>query len=449
MTSLEGARLCVVGMHFAPESTGNAPYTTALTEALVDAGAAVLVVTGVPHYPEWKVRAEFRSGMRWSERDGRRVVLRRRHWVPRVPNVFGRALMEGTFLAQALTTVPGFSVDGYIAVTPMLSSLATVAAASKVHRKPWGALVQDLTGLGAKQSGASGDRVAGSIAQAEYQLLARADRVAVVASEFADTLSANGVEPARISLTPNFSHIRVAHQRHAEARAELGWPQDRFLLVHTGNMGMKQGLEVAVEAARIGEESGLFDLVLVGDGNQRAAVERLADGLRNVHFVDPLSDELYPLALAAADALLVIERSTAGQMSIPSKLTSYFAAGRPVIGSVPQGGITDRVLTESRGGLSVSAGSSHALCSAIESLRYDEELRDSLALAGPVYADTAYSLGQAHARYVDFASGLISKRESIVRPGVDAALASPTARVSGRPGETDGRVSAPGQTAAR
>lgn len=410
MTSLEGARLCVVGMHFAPESTGNAPYTTALTEALVDAGAAVLVVTGIPHYPEWKVRAEFRSGMRWSERDGRRVVLRRRHWVPRVPNVFGRALMEGTFLAQALTTVPGFSVDGYIAVTPMLSSLVAVAAASRVHQKPWGALVQDLTGLGAKQSGASGDRVASSIAQAEYHLLARADRVAVVAAEFADTLSSHGVDPVRISLTPNFSHIRLAPQRHALARAELGWPQDRFLLVHTGNMGMKQGLDVAIEAARIGEKSGLFDLVLVGDGNQRMALERMAGGLSNVHFVDPLSDERYPLALAAADALLVIERSTAGQMSIPSKLTSYFAAGRPVIGSVPPGGITDRVLRESGAGLPLPAGDAAAIADTVAALRADDEAIEQLAFNGLRFAEDNYSREAAYARYVGFARGVLDSR---------------------------------------
>ncbi|MDT7744374.1 MAG: colanic acid biosynthesis glycosyl transferase WcaI, partial [Actinomycetota bacterium] len=49
--------VCVVGMHYAPEHTGNAPYTTGMVAALHEAGHRVRVVTGYPHYPAWAVTA--------------------------------------------------------------------------------------------------------------------------------------------------------------------------------------------------------------------------------------------------------------------------------------------------------------------------------------------------------------------------------------------------------
>ncbi len=53
--SLSGLRVCVVACHFRPESSGSAPYNSLLVDTLADAGAAVKVVTGVPHYPQWRV----------------------------------------------------------------------------------------------------------------------------------------------------------------------------------------------------------------------------------------------------------------------------------------------------------------------------------------------------------------------------------------------------------
>ncbi len=50
--SLSELSVCVVGINYAPDTTGIAPYTTALASALHTAGAAVHVITGIPHYPQ-------------------------------------------------------------------------------------------------------------------------------------------------------------------------------------------------------------------------------------------------------------------------------------------------------------------------------------------------------------------------------------------------------------
>ena len=48
-------RILIIGVNYAPEPTGNAPYTTALARSLARRGHEVHVLTSYPHYPQWRV----------------------------------------------------------------------------------------------------------------------------------------------------------------------------------------------------------------------------------------------------------------------------------------------------------------------------------------------------------------------------------------------------------
>jgi colanic acid biosynthesis glycosyl transferase WcaI len=103
--------------------------------------------------------------------------------------------------------------------------------------------------------------------------------------------------------------------------------------------------------------------------------------------VDPLPDSHYPLALAAADVLVVNERPSVGDMSLPSKLTSYLAAGRPVLAAVSPDGATARELARTGGAaLVVPPGEPAALAAAVRELRDDPERRSRMAAAASLYA---------------------------------------------------------------
>ena len=98
-------------------------------------------------------------------------------------------------------------------------------------------------------------------------------------------------------------------------------------------MGVKQGLENVVEAARLADSQldNRVNFILMGDGNQRSALEIRAKGIRSLQFLDPVPDEQFQSMLADSDVLLVNERPGVEEMSVPSKLTSYFSAGVPVL----------------------------------------------------------------------------------------------------------------------
>lgn len=401
--SLAGVAVTLVAFHYAPEVTGNAPYNCALAESLAAAGASVRVITGVPHYPMWRIQPPYDQGLRHEECNGLITISRRRHWVPRRASVLGRMLMEATFLVHALPSVWRSRSDVIIAVSPMGSVGAAVAGR---RGQPLGIVVQDLIAGAAEQSGLTGSKLSRLIAGVERFLLKRADRVAVITPGFTQLLASIGVPAERVALLPNFTHITAADSTREEARARLGWPLDRFSVVHTGNMGMKQGLENVVEAARLAEQQGLdIEFVLVGDGNQRRFLESLAVGLTALRFVDPLTEDEYPYALAAADVLLVNESPGAKEFCLPSKLTSYVVAGRPIIVSSDPESLAYQTVSKAGSAYVVAAGRPDLLLRAVRDLMQDETLRRRLSDAALRTAPD-FTRGEAYRRYVDFAAEL-------------------------------------------
>lgn len=404
-SAVTGKHVVIVGINYAPEPTGIAPYTTGMAEHLAASARSVTVLTGVPHYPQWQLPRAYRWRLRCREEsrlpnDSGLLVHRLRHYVPSRMNALTRAAYEATFLANAATTRVRHAPDLVVAVTPSLGGALAGAALARRHGAPLVVVVQDLMAKAAAQSGiGGGGRVSALTARLERRTLQQADQVLVVSESFRASLHEYGVPDERIGLLPNWSHVRTASVTRAEARAALGWPAEPFTVVHTGNIGLKQDLGNVVEAARLMRADRGVRFVVVGDGSQRGAVRAQAGDLPNVAFVDPLDDAQYPLALAAADVLVVNERPGVTDMSLPSKLTSYLAAGRPVLAAVPDGGATWRELSRTGGAAVVVApGEPTAFVTGVEVLRGDPLGCAEMAAAGRAYAERNLGRDAATAR---------------------------------------------------
>ena len=104
-----GKHVLVVGINYAPEPTGIAPYTTGVAEHLARSAASVEVFTGLPHYPSWQVPAEYGRRLRTNELVNGVHVRRLKHYVPRTQSALTRALYEATFLVHAQTLRPRYT----------------------------------------------------------------------------------------------------------------------------------------------------------------------------------------------------------------------------------------------------------------------------------------------------------------------------------------------------
>ena len=252
----------------------------------------------------------------------------------------------------------------------------------------------------ARQSGIGGGaRVAGATATLERWATAKARTVAIASESFRPYLREIGVEKRRIFDLPNWSHLGAPTADRAATRERLGWPADCAVVLHAGNMGLKQGLEQVVEAARRADAiAAPMMFVLMGEGSQRAALEAQAEGITRLRFLPFQPEREVPNVLDAADVLLVSERATVIDMSLPSKLTSYFAAGRPIVAAVPPDGSTAREVLRSGAGVIVPIGDADELNRAVARLQEDPEAAQSLGAAGRRYAESTLDLARARKR---------------------------------------------------
>ncbi|WP_232832797.1 glycosyltransferase family 4 protein [Curtobacterium sp. YC1] len=384
----------IFAQNYAPEPSGNAPYVTSLAEGLQASGEFDLtVVTAHPYYPDWQIRAGYGQWKRDETLQG--VRLRRRlHYVPRRPTALRRLVSELSFGVRSAFSSLG-RPDVVVLVSPSMFASAVTMLRLKLLNPGTPVLVwvQDLYSLGVRETGGRAE-VAKVVTAVESWLFRTAGTVTVIHERFRHTVtSLLGVEADRVRIIRNWTHISpVEGSRRAAARSKLSWGGDEIIALHTGNMGVKQGLENVVRAAELAERRGdRVRFVFIGGGNQRDRLVDMAAGLTQIEFIGSLPDDEYALALTAADVLLVNELPGVSGMAVPSKLTSYFAAGRPVVAATDAGGVTDEEVTASRAGVRVGAGDARALLDAVIEVGADAERSSQMGLEGVRYYERLLS----------------------------------------------------------
>jgi colanic acid biosynthesis glycosyl transferase WcaI len=402
-------RVLVAGMHYAPESSGNAPYTTGMARHLAAAGMTVTAVTGYPHYPAWELHPDYRR-RRPVEADAGVRLRRVRHPVPARPTGRARIVMEAVYAVQAGRQLLRTRSDVVVAVSPVLLTLLPAVLLRRLRRYRLGVVIQDLYGAALAETGMGGAGLTAATAWLERQLLRRADSIVVIHDVFRARLVVQGIPADRIRVIGNWTHVAVPDQVDVpQVRAALGWRDDEVIALHAGNMGVKQGLEGLVEVARLAQRTGSrVRVVLMGAGSRREDVAAHGSGIDRLTITDPLPDGRFEEALAAADVLLLHEKPGVVEMSVPSKLTSYFSAGRPVVAVTdPRSGAAEQIRT-SGGGTVVPTGDTPAVLAEIERIGAD-----------PAAGAEMGERGRAHARRNLAASASLAAYEQWVRELAD------------------------------
>lgn len=404
-----GLNVLVIGINYAPEPTGSAPYTSGLAEMLAEDGHRVEAYVGIPHYPSWRVLPSDKLRLRYSEHRKGVLVRRFRHFVPGKQTMLRRIAWELTFYFNSLTSKPLIRPDVVIASTPSLSGALLGVHFSKKFKVPLITIVQDVLGEAVTKSGLKVNaRIGKIVGNVERLTFRKSGRVCIVSPNFRLYVARSKISLNHIVNFPNWTHISVSTKTREAARAEYGWAETEIILLHTGNMGLKQDLGNLIQTAKLFEGDHNLRFILCGDGNQRNELLELAVGVTKVEFLDPVSEFEYPNLLVGADFLMVNERDSVGDMSLPSKLTSYLSAGKPILAAVSESGACASELIKTDGAaIVVPPSRPDLLAAAIRNLIGSHEKVKQMSEAGVVYARKNLTKDKARQQISEILSELI------------------------------------------
>lgn len=383
-------RVLLYSLNYAPELVGIGKYNAEMLEWLARRGHEVRAIVAPPYYPRWQLEAsESRLRYRVEELDGVRVY-RCPLWVPHKPTGLRRAVHLLSFMlssAPVLAMQWRWKPDVVLLTEPPLVCAPSALAFSAVSGATSWLHVQDLevdTGLGLGLVPRAGLRRA--IYAVERLLLRRFDKLTTISGAMRRSLIAKTGDEREVGLMRNWVDIEAIRPVDSSAlRRELGIPDDAVVCLYSGSMGVKHGLELLAESARLLEHRSAIWFVFCGEGAMQERLVRASEGLPRVRFLPLQPPERLAELLSMGDIHLLPQRVEATDHVMPSKLAGIFAARRPVVATALER--TELAHALAGRGLVVPPGDASAFADAICQLADNAEQRDRLGAAGRAYAE--------------------------------------------------------------
>ena len=418
-------QLLVLCPHFSPDVAPTGVVMTEIATALVDRGHRLHVVTSLPWYLEHRVEPEWRGRpVRHEETPWGRIT--RVHPFPTDKgNIPARAVAFAGFtgLAAALAAVTPRRPDAVLAMSPPLTLGLAGAAVARLRRAPFVFNIQDVFPDVAIEVGALTNpaviRAASWVERVSYQA---ADAVTVLSEDLRDNLVAKlrghrRGSADKVRVIPNFIDTERIQpgDRDNPYRHQLDIGPDQTVVLYAGNVGFSQSLDLLVDSARRLHDAGRDDVVVVfnGGGAARADLERAAADLPNVRFAGMQPPERLPEVLAAGDIHTVPLKRGLAKASVPSKLYSILAAGRPVLASVDPGTEVARTVAQAGAGVAVPPEDPDAFHSALLAMVEDPDGRRRMGAAGRRFVEAWASPSAVAERY----ESLFAELGAAYRPG--------------------------------
>ena len=381
-------KILVVTQHFWPENL----RINDIVEGFLQDGIAVDVLCGLPNYPKGEWFPGYSAAGPFEE-EWHGARLYRCKEVPRrgntSVNIFLNYVSWPWYAAHALHRLPG----GYDAVfcfntSPVLMCWPAIRYAKK-HHIPFTNYVLDIwpenlySVLNVKNKALRA--IAQGVSDALYK---KADRLIAMSEPLQQRLCQRiGMPPQKIAVIPQYCEdFYAVPQLDAALQAQFG---GRFNLVFTGTFTPAQSLETVITAVQDARSRGadMLHLLLVGDGMSRAALEAKVKELHaedSVTFYGSVPATDIPKFTALADALIVcLSDSPDLGLTVPAKVASYMAAGKPVLASMDGAG---NAAVAAAGGLSSPACDAAALADNLLALtRMDAAQRAAMGQSAKEY----------------------------------------------------------------
>jgi glycosyltransferase involved in cell wall biosynthesis len=349
-----------------------------------------------------------------EEVDG--IRIRRARMLSRIHQSFvWRIAAFLTFMLTSVgTALKTADIDLVVGTSPPLFQAVSAWAVAAVRRKPLLVEIRDLWPDFAIDMGILKNPLFIWLARRlETFLYRRTDHILVNSPAYRDYLLDQGLPGEKISLIPN--GVDPAMFDPAETGRAIREEFDlegKFVVVYTGAIGPANDVSTLVRAAAHLQADEDVRLLIVGDGKDRPAVERLIarEGLTNVILAGPRPKSEMKQVLGAADAcvatLLPIPMFA---MTYPNKVFDYLAAGRPVVLAID--GVVREVVEKADAGIFATPGDDRAVARAISRLKADPRTAREMGLRGRGYVTANFDRNRHAAAFLALAQLLTERTD--------------------------------------
>ncbi len=347
-------KFLLYSINHGPELTGIGKYNGELVPALAQRDIETHVLTAPPYYPEWQVHDGFKNRYSHSQKSGV-SVYRCPLYVPKKVTTIKRLIHLSSFAlssALRLITLLRLKPNVVFLVQPTLFCAPATLLYCKLTGSKSVMHIQDfeidaMFGLGL--AGSLKDKSTTTEAQrkavgksnislvkriirsVETWLLRRFDVVSSISYSMLDNAKSKGVDESKLLFFPNWADTNfVTPEVSGDAlRKEWGFTNTDKVVLYSGNIGQKQGLEIVLDAAQALKNRPEVKFVIVGSGAYSETLKKMAvdKGLTNIQFKPLQAWALVPQILSMADVHLVVQKRGAADAVLPSKLTNILSAG--------------------------------------------------------------------------------------------------------------------------
>ena len=376
-------KVLILTYNFPPETGSASAKMFELADYLFKKGHKVTVLTGFPNYPIGIIYDGYKQKLFLKEQgNGFKII---RTWVftsPKRNKFLPRFLNYTSFMiTSVLAGILAGKHDLIYVYLPPIHLGVTAYIVSRIYRMPFILWVNDLWPAAPIALGFLKNSVLIKLAYyIEAFVYRKARKVAVYSLQMKDVLIRKGIPEKKIEIHPLWistdSYIPKPKDQSILEQYNL---KDKFVVMHAGNMGFAQSLEVVIDCARLLEENTKIVFVLIGSGDERDKLIQLKEsyGLKNILFIPQQPGEKMAFFFSVADILLVhVKWAEHRYGTIPEKTLAYMSCGKPIL--IASQEAASYLIRKAMCGLAIEPDNPRAMAEAIDQLMKNDELRKTM-----------------------------------------------------------------------
>lgn len=329
-------RILIHGINYSPDLTGIGKYTGEMGAWLVKQAHEVDVITAMPYYPQWKKNPAYKGKIWFTETVAGAKVKRCPLYIPEHVDGKKRMIHEFSFLLSSsvywiLALFKSYDVI-FTPYPPLIIGFWPRVYKLFHPKATWVFHIQDLQVDAARELGLiKNKKLLHVLEKIELYWLRKADYVSSISAGMKHKILSKGVAEARYLMLPNWAEVDVIKPltKTESLRNALGIDPSKKVVLYSGNLGEKQGVDLIVHAAKHFSTNDNLLFVIAGDGASKERLQKHAseNHVKNILFMDLQPYNKLAAFLAIADIHLVLQKKSAADLVLPSKFMSILSAG--------------------------------------------------------------------------------------------------------------------------